>query len=108
MLEVKNHLGTVTFSESFFENIVKYCVSGSFGIVLPVGFTDSAAKIVRKTARVKVIKGRLLVAVHIAAVYGVNATSAVKTLQSNIARAIREETSVTPAKVNVFIDNIKY
>ena len=118
MVLVHNHLGEINISKQFFAQLIGGTLTNCFGVadtnactpkqslreILP--FTKKK-KFIDKGVCIQAIKGKLYVDLHITVLYGVNISTAVRSIQHKIAYVIKEETDIEVGRVNVFIDGIK-
>ena len=118
MVLIHNHLGEINVSRHFFTQLIGGTLINCFGVadtnactpkqglreILPF---NKNKKFIDKGVCVKTIKGKLYVDLHITVLYGVNISTAVRSIQHKIAYVIKEETDIEVGNVNVFIDGIK-
>lgn len=116
MLTVENHLGTIGISEEYLTALIGYTASTCFG----VADLNSAEKkrgllSVFKRAEMGVKKcvllgsrdGKLIVGLHITAVFGANISAVADNLAHKIRYTIEEKTGLQIGKITVYVDGIK-
>lgn len=116
MIKLENHLGTIEISEEYFANLVGKAASECFGVSGMV--ISSASQGVRafftrkdtpdKGVKVRVVSGKLVIDLHIAMTYGVNISAIVKSIVNKVRYTVEEATGLSVARVNVFVDSMKY
>lgn len=118
MVIIKSHLGEIKISRQFFAQLIGGTLTNCFGVAdtnagsakqtfleaLPFG---NKKQYIDKGVKLKAVKGRLSVDLHITVMYGVNIASVVKSIQHKIAYVINEETDLEVESVNVFVDGIR-
>lgn len=118
MVIVQNHLGKITLSKQFFEQLISGTVTNCFGVVA-MNACDTKQTIidslpflkkrisVDKGVIIRFVGGKLYIDLHISVMYGVNVAAVVKSIQHKVRFAVEEETDFSVEKVNVFIDGLK-
>lgn len=115
MIRIKNHIGEITLSQEYFEQLISNTVINCFGVAgvntssptqtlkafLPAGKKRSAG------VSVKVGKDKLAVDLHITVLYGVNVGAVVKSIINKIRYVVEESTGIAVERVGVYVDNIK-
>lgn len=124
MIDITNHLGTVTYSKQFFYSLIGGTVTKCFGVVemtasdakqtflekLPI---PAVKKLVEKTTMnekgviVKFKNGMLNIELHISVMYGVNVATIIKSIIHKVAYVVEEETDLKVDKVHVYVDSVK-
>ena len=97
MVIVQNHLGKITLSKQFFEQLISGTVTNCFGVVA-MNACDTKQTIIDSLPFLKK---------RISVMYGVNVAAVVKSIQHKVRFAVEEETDFSVEKVNVFIDGLK-
>ncbi len=105
MVLIHNHLGEINISRQFFAQLIGGTLTKqSLRESLP--FTRKK-KYIDKGVSVRTVRGKLHVDLHITVLYGVNISTAVRSIQHKITYVIEDETEIEVENVNVFIDGIK-
>lgn len=124
MIELNNHLGTITYSKQFFYTLIGGTVTNCFGVVdmnagdvkqtflekLPIPFVKKVADktiLSEKGVTVRYKADKLYIDLHISVMYGVNVSTIVKSIIHKVRFAVKEETDISVEKVNVFVDSVR-
>lgn len=115
MIKVKNHIGEITLSQQYFEQLIANTVINCFGVAGVNTSTPAqtlmaflpAGKKHRTGITVKVGKDKLAVDLHITVMYGVNVGAVVKSIINKLRYVVEENTGIAVEKVGVFVDNVK-
>ena len=118
MVNLKNHLGTITLSKNFLVSLIGGTVTNCFGVVdMNVGDVKQSIldkipfikkrSYIEKGVSVKFVNDKLYVDLHITVMYGVNVSAIVKSIINKVQYTVQEVTNVNVEKVNVFVDGIK-
>ena len=114
MINLENHLGTISISDNYFANLVGNAASSCFGVVSmsDLSLTGGIISRVRKDepinrgVRIRTVDGRLVIDMHIIVSYGVNISAIVKSIIHKVRYTVEEATGLDVAKVNVYVDKI--
>jgi len=114
MINLENHLGTISISDNYFANLVGNAASSCFGVVSmsDLSLTGGIISRVRKDepinrgVRIRTVDGRLVIDMHIIVSYGVNISAIVKSIIHKVRYTVEEATGLDVAKVNVYVDRI--
>lgn len=114
MIRTENRFGTVEISNNFFAELVSHAASGCFGVSSMVVSGPSqglrsitGAQLPDKGVLVRVKDGALIIELHIEIAYGVNVTTVVRSIVSEVRYAVEDTTGFKVSRVNVFVDAMK-
>lgn len=114
MIRTENRFGTVEISNNFFAELVSHAASGCFGVSSMVASGPSqglrsitGAQLPDKGVLVRVKDGALIIELHIEIAYGVNVTTVVRSIVSEVRYAVEDTTGFKVSRVNVFVDAMK-
>ena len=116
MINLENHLGTVTISQQYFSTLIGHTAKQCFGVVdMNVsGAKQSALSILKgkkdfidKGVVVRFNHGKLYIDLHITVMYGVNIAAIVSSIVNKVRYTVQEETGFVVEKVNVYVDGMK-
>ncbi len=117
MINIQNHLGKISYTKTFFYSLINSAVTSCFGVA---GLTpgNKSEEILTSVPflknlfcdgvgiNIKVINGKLCVALHIKVVYGTNTTALIQNIQEKLSFVIKEQTGLSVEQVNVYIDGL--
>ena len=114
MINLENHLGTISISDSYFANLVGNAASSCFGVVSMSDLSVTGGIISRvkkddpinRGVRIRTVDGRLVIDMHIIVSYGVNISAIVKSIIHKVRYTVEEATGLDVQKVNVYVDKI--
>ncbi len=117
MVSIQNHLGKIRYTKAFFYSLINSAVTSCFGVAgLTAG--NKSEEILTSVPflkqlfsdgqgiNVRIINGKLFIALHIAVVYGTNTTALIQNIQEKLSYVIKEQTGLSVEQVNVFIDDL--
>lgn len=117
MVVLQNHVGKVKISPEYFTKLIGNTVTKCFGVismnVTGVRDTLKAAVPLAKNrdyargVRVRFVKDKLLIDLHISLMYGVNMNAVVRSIINKVGYAVEQSTGLSVEKVNVFVDSIR-
>lgn len=115
MITLQNHVGKITVSPEYFTELIGNTVKKCFGVismnVTGVRETLMAAMPGKKHAprgvRVRFIKDKLLIDLHISLMYGVNMNAVVRSIINKVGYTVEQSTGISVEKVNVYVDSIR-
>ncbi len=124
MIDIKTHLGTVTYSKQFFYSLIGGTVTECFGVVdmnagdvkqnfiekVPIPFIKKLASktvLSEKGVTVRYKNNKLYIDLHISVMYGVNVSTIVKSIVHKVRFVLEDETGLNVDKINVFVDSVK-
>ena len=114
MLELKNHNGEITISQTVFANIVGNVINNCYGVV-GMASKNTAEGIVSLLKKENYDKGvkvtaegdNLIIDVHIIVSYGINLPAISGSIAKEVKYIVEKMTGFTVKKVNVYIDAMK-
>ena len=114
MINLENHLGTISISDSYFANLVGNAASSCFGVVSMSDLSVTGGIISRvkkddpinRGVRIRTVDGKLVIDMHIIVSYGVNISAIVKSIIHKVRYTVEEATGLDVQKVNVYVDKI--
>ena len=114
MLEIKNHNGEITISQTVFANIVGNVINNCYGVV-GMASKNTAEGIVSllknenydKCVKVTAEGNNLIIDVHIIVSYGINLPAISGSISKEVKYIVEKMTGFKVKKVNVYIDAMK-
>ena len=114
MLELKNHNGEITISQTVFANIVGNVINNCYGVV-GMASKNTAEEIVSLLKKENYDKGvkvtaegdNLIIDVHIIVSYGINLPAISGSIAKEVKYIVEKMTGFKVKKVNVYIDAMK-
>ncbi len=114
MLEIKNHNGQITISQTVFANIVGHVINNCYGVV-GMAAKNTAEGIVSLLKKENYDKGvkvtadgdNLIIDVHIIVCYGINLPAISGSIAKEVKYIVEKMTGFRVKKVNVYIDAMK-
>ncbi|MBP3480002.1 MAG: Asp23/Gls24 family envelope stress response protein [Clostridia bacterium] len=114
MLEIKNHNGEITISQTVFANIVGNVINNCYGVV-GMASKNTAEGIVSLLKKENYDKGvkvtaegnNLIIDVHIIVSYGINLPAISGSISKEVKYIVEKMTGFKVKKVNVYIDAMK-
>ncbi len=117
MVTLQNHVGKITISPNYFTELIGNTVAKCFGVismnvtgvketlqtVLPSGKNHER----RRGVRVRFLKDKLLIDLHISLMYGVNMNAVIRSIINKVGYTIEQSTGISVEKVNVYVDSIR-
>ncbi len=117
MVIIKNHLGKIRYTKSFFYALINSAVTSCFGVA---GLTPSnkSEEIFTSLPLLKnlfeegmgisfrINQGKIRIILHIAVAYGTNTTALIQNIQEKLSFVITEQTGLIVEDVNVYIDDL--
>lgn len=115
MIKLKNHLGTIDISQSFFTNLVGSTATSCFGVAaMAVPRTASGFWKNRRNSsdeargvRVRSRDGGLVIDLHIIVTYGTNISAIVKSIMHKVSYTVEDVTGIPVTHVNVYVDGMR-
>lgn len=117
MIVLHNHLGCIEFTKPFFVSLIANTVTGCFGVsamnastpaerlseIIPI--TASLLNI-SKGVNVRIKNGKVIIAIHISVMYGVNIQAVVSSIKNKLRYVVEEQTRLSVEKIDVYIDGL--
>ena len=114
MIRVENKLGCIKITHRYFADLVARTATNCFGVagMMPAGPTQELRSLARLNSpaegvQVRVVNGRLHIALHIAVAYGVNIAAVVNSISSEVRYAVEKRAGLKVGRVSVFIDALR-
>lgn len=115
MITLQNHVGRVTISPEYFTELIGNTVKKCFGVismnVTGIRETFLAAmpgkKNVPRGVKVRFVKDKLMIDLHISLMYGVNMNAVVRSIINKVGYTVEQSTGISVEKVNVYVDSIR-
>lgn len=117
MVTLQNHVGKVSISPNYFTELIGNTVAKCFGVIsmnvtgvketLQAAMPSAKKKNRRRGVRVRFLKEKLLVDLHISLMYGVNMNAVIRSIINKVGYTIEQSTGINVEKVNVYVDNIR-
>ena len=117
MVSLQNHVGKITISPEYFSELIGNTVTKCFGVIsmnvsgvretLAAAFPFGKKQDHDRGVRVRFVKDRLLIDLHISLMYGVNMNAVVRSIINKVGYTVEQSTGIGVEKVNVFVDSIR-
>lgn len=116
MLNIENHLGTISISKEYLTSLISHTASTCFGVAdLNRAESNSILVAVFKKAdidkkecvKLSVKDGKLVIALHITVVFGTNISAIVDSVVHKIRYTVEEKAGLEVGKITVFVDGMK-
>ncbi len=117
MVILTNHVGKITISPEYFSELIGNTVTKCFGVIsmnvsgiretLSAAFPLKKKKGNERGVRVRFVKDKLLIDLHISLMYGVNMNAVVRSIINKVGYTVEQSTGIGVEKVNVFVDSIR-
>ncbi|MDE7363036.1 MAG: Asp23/Gls24 family envelope stress response protein [Oscillospiraceae bacterium] len=117
MVILTNHVGKITISPEYFSELIGNTVTKCFGVIsmnvsgirdtLAAAFPLKNKKVNERGVRVRFVKDKLLIDLHISLMYGVNMNAVVRSIINKVGYTVEQSTGIGVEKVNVFVDSIR-
>lgn len=119
MVILTNHVGKISISPEYFSELIGNTVTKCFGVIsmnvsgiretlaaaFPLTKKDKHAN--ERGVRVRFVKDKLLIDLHISLMYGVNMNAVVRSIINKVGYTVEQSTGIGVEKVNVFVDSIR-
>ena len=114
MITSRFPLGDVSFSAEYFYTLVGEATKHCYGVaaMAPRDLTDTVKSMVRgadfseKGVRVTQEEGRLVIELHIAVSYGLNISTAARSISHRVKDEVEQATGLKVARVVVSVDDV--
>ena len=117
MVTLQNHVGKISISPDYFTELIGNTVAKCFGVIsMNVTGVKETLKAVlpfkkkngyQRGVRVRFVKDKLLVDLHISLMYGVNMNAVTRSIINKVGYTIEQSTGITVEKVNIYVDSIR-
>ena len=114
MITSRFPLGNVSFTDGYFSTLVGEATKQCYGVaaMAPRDMTDSVKSMVygsdypEKGVRVTQQNGRLVIELHIAVSYGLNISTAARSISHRVKDEVEQATGLKVARVVVSVDDV--
>ena len=114
MITSRFPLGNVSFTDGYFSTLVGEATKQCYGVaaMTPRNMTDAVKSMVygsdypEKGVRVTQQNGRLVIELHIAVSYGLNISTAARSISHRVKDEVEQATGLTVARVVVSVDDV--
>ncbi len=115
MITSRFPLGDVSFSAEYFSTLVGEATKQCYGVaaMAPRDLTDAVKNIVRrgtdysdKGVRVTQEEGRLVIELHIAVSYGLNISTAARSISHRVKDEVEQATGLKVSRVVISVDDV--
>ena len=114
MITSRFPLGNVSFTDGYFSTLVGEATKQCYGVaaMAPRGMTDAVKSMVygsdypEKGVRVTQQNGRLVIELHIAVSYGLNISTAARSISHRVKDEVEQATGLKVARVVVSVDDV--
>ena len=118
MVTVENHIGKISVTEKYLNEIVRHAVSDCFGVA-DVCNTNTFRSAVSSITKGRIFRprgvvirtdneGGLIIDLHIKVTYGTNISAAVSSITHKVTFVVEEAVDIEVHQVNVFVDDMNY
>lgn len=117
MVVLQNHVGKIAISPDYFTELIGNTVTKCFGVVSMnvFGVRETLARILLPKdkvpsacgVKVRFVKDKLLIDLHISLMYGVNMNAVVRSIINKVGYTVEQSTGISVEKVNVYVDSIR-
>lgn len=117
MVTLTNHVGKIAISPEYFSELIGNTVTKCFGVIsmnvsgiretLSAAFPLTKKNERERGVRVRFVKDKLLIDLHISLMYGVNMNAVVRSIINKVGYTVEQSTGIGVEKVNVFVDSIR-
>lgn len=117
MVSLQNHVGKISISPEYFSELIGNTVTKCFGVIsmnvsgiretLAAAFPIGKKKECERGVKVRFVKDKLLIDLHISLMYGVNMNAVVRSIINKVGYTVEQSTGIGVEKVNVFVDSIR-
>ncbi len=117
MVTLQNHVGKISISPDYFTELIGNTVAKCFGVISMnvTGVKETLRNVLpngkkherRRGVKVRFLKDRLLVDLHISLMYGVNMDAVIRSIINKVGYTIEQSTGITVEKVHVYVDSIR-
>ena len=114
MITSRFPLGNVSFTDGYFSTLVGEATKQCYGVaaMAPRNMTDAVKSMVygsdypEKGVRVTQQNGRLVIELHIAVSYGLNISTAARSISHRVKDEVEHATGLKVARIDVYVDDI--
>lgn len=114
MITSRFPLGNVSFTDGYFSTLVGEATKQCYGVaaMAPCNMTDAVKSMVygsdypEKGVRVTQQNGRLVIELHIAVSYGLNISTAARSISHRVKDEVEQATGLKVARVVVSVDDV--
>ena len=108
MITSRFPLGDVSFSAEYFSTLVGEATKQCYGVaaMAPRDLTDRGVDDSAKGVRVTQEEGRLVIELHIAVSYGLNISTAARSISHRVKDEVEQATGLKVARVVVSVDDV--
>ena len=117
MVTLQNHVGKISISPNYFTELIGNTVTKCFGVIsmnvtgmketLKAAMPKAKKDARRRGVRVRFLKDKLLIDLHISLMYGVNMNAVIRSIINKVGYTVEQSTGITVEKVNVYADSIR-
>ena len=117
MVTLQNHVGKISISPNYFTELIGKTVTKCVGVILMnvTGVKETLKAAMpkakkdarRRGVRVRFLKDKLLIDLHISLMYGVNMNAVIRSIINKVGYTVEQSTGITVEKVNVYVDSIR-
>lgn len=117
MVVLQNHVGKITISPDYFTELIGNTVTKCFGVISMnvSGVRETLMAAIRRKSgkppaygvKVRFVKGKLFIDLHISLMYGVNMNAVVRSIINKVGYTVEQSTGISVEKVNVYVDSIR-
>ena len=116
MVSIVNHIGKITITPDYFTELIGNTVRKCFGVISMnvSGLRETLSAVFRgkknsapRGVKVKFVKDKLIIDLHISLMYGVNMNAVVRSIINKVGYTVEQSTGISVEKVNVYVDSIR-
>ena len=117
MITLQNHVGKIYISPEYFTELIGNTVAKCFGVISMnvTGMKETLKTVLPlkkkkeqpRGVRVRFVKDKLLIDLHISLMYGVNMNAVTRSIINKVGYTIEQSTGISVEKVNIYVDSIR-
>ena len=117
MIILQNHVGKISISPEYFTELIGNTVRKCFGVIsmnvsglretLTTVFDKGKKEDIPRGVKVRFVKEKLMIDLHISLMYGVNMNAVVRSIINKVGYTVEQSTGISVEKVNVYVDSIR-
>lgn len=115
MIDVKNHIGCISISNSYIYELVYLTVNGCFGVagLSPISFSQQIQDLLLKNRmknkgiKIYTKNGLLTINLHIIAANGANIPAVCESVAHKVRYALEYNAGLKADRINIYIDSVK-
>ncbi len=108
MLYMENHIGRITFSDTYLRQLTEQTVLQCFGVAgfAPLTLADKLLDRRHSAIEIATRNDQLMISIHVRVIYGVNIPVVVRALMHKIEFVIEDAVRIPVSHVRVYVDEV--